>query len=141
MFLTNLPRFGKAFLLLSLAMVESHQQGPQAPGGSGPMDMVMPPPLEECCTEKKVGPYTYTLLQGDFHGSIPHQCLNNCVYTLIGTSGPKFCFGRGSASFYTILELDFVFLLYLCCIHVFLLSTGDLPTECHDHDEAGKTMM
>jgi len=96
MFLTNLPRLGKAFLLLSIAMVESHQHGTS-----------MAPPVEECCAEKKVGAYTYTLLQDDFHGSIHPQCLNNCVYTLIGTSSPKFCFGR-----------------------------GDLPAECHDREEA-----
>ena len=138
MFLTNLPRLGKAFLLLSIAMVESHQHGTSM---APPVEVEVEPPVEECCAEKKVGAYTYTLLQDDFHGSIHPQCLNNCVYTLIGTSSPKFCFGRGSASFYKMLELDFVFLLYLCCIHVFLLSTGDLPTECHDHDEASKTMM
>jgi len=31
----------------------------------------------------------------DAHGSIPHQCLNDCVYTISGTSRPKFCFARG----------------------------------------------
>jgi len=41
-----------------------------------------------------VGSVSYTLLQGDFHGSIPHQCLNDCVYTVAGTSRPKFCFEK-----------------------------------------------
>ena len=95
MFLTNLPRLGKAFLLLSIAMAESQQ---------GPMDMVMDTLGEECCTEKIVGSVSYTLLQGNFHGSIPHQCLNDCVYTVTDTSSPKFCFGRGLASIHLLLE-------------------------------------
>merc|ERR1712106_839601 len=77
-----MPRLGKAFLLLTIAMVESQH---------GPMDMVS----EECCTEKMVGSVSYTLLQDAFHGAIPHQCLNACVYTVTGTSSPKFCFQRG----------------------------------------------
>merc|ERR1719500_397466 len=75
MFLTNLPWLGKAFLLTTtIAMVES---------------------LEECCTEKMVGSVSYTLLDAAFHGELPHQCLNDCVYTVSGTSSPKFCFQRG----------------------------------------------
>ena len=95
MFLTNLPWLGTAFLLLSIAMVESQQ---------GPMDMMMDTPEEECCTEKIVGSVSYTLLQGNFHGSIPDQCLNDCVYTVTDTLSPKFCFGRGLASFHLLLE-------------------------------------
>merc|ERR1719458_2164890 len=51
--------------------------------------------LEECCTEKMVGSVSYTLLDAAFHGELPHQCLNDCVYTVSGTSSPKFCFQRG----------------------------------------------
>merc|ERR1719370_599280 len=67
----------------------------------GPMDMG--PPVEECCAEKMVGSVSYTLAEAPFRGAIPHQCLNDCVYTVTGTSSPKFCFQR-----------------------------GDLPTECLD---------
>jgi len=68
-------------------MVES-QHGPMDHGyGSGT--------AEECCTEKMVGSVSYTLLDGPFRGQIPHQCLNDCVYTVSGTSSPKFCFERG----------------------------------------------
>jgi deleted-in-malignant-brain-tumors protein 1 len=78
MFLTNLPWLGKAFLLTTtIAMVESQSR------------------LEECCTEKMVGSVSYTLLDAAFHGELPHQCLNDCVYTVSGTSSPKFCFQRG----------------------------------------------
>merc|ERR1712226_300141 len=52
---------------------------------------------------------SYTLLADAFHGEIPHQCLNDCVYTVSGTSSPKFCF-----------------------------ETGDLPTECLS-EAAGST--
>lgn len=75
MFLTNLPWLGKAFLLTTtIAMVESRWG---------------------CCTEKMVGSVSYTLLDAAFHGELPHQCLNDCVYTVSGTSSPKFCFQRG----------------------------------------------
>jgi len=65
---------------------------------------------EECCSRKMVGSVSYTLLPPTSHTLLPgpsppelphHQCLNHCVYTVSGTSTPKFCFG-----------------------------TGDLPTEC-----------
>merc|ERR1712055_31754 len=83
MFLSNLPWLGKAFLLTTTIAVVKSQH-----------DMPMPP-MEECCTEKMVGSVSYTLLDGAFHGAIPHQCLNDCVYTVTGTSSPKFCFQRG----------------------------------------------
>merc|ERR1712130_346173 len=87
MFLNNLPRLGQAFLLtIIVAMVES-QHGPMDQGyGSG---------MEECCREKMVGSVSYTLLDDPFRGQIPHQCLNDCVYTVSGTSRPKCCFERG----------------------------------------------
>ena len=96
MFLNNLPRLGRAFLLtIIVAMVES-QHGPMDQGyGSG---------MEECCREKMVGSVSYTLLDDPFRGQIPHQCLNDCVYTVSGTSRPKFCFERGSVSFHLMLE-------------------------------------
>jgi len=50
---------------------------------------------EECCAKKKVGGVSYNLLLGIFDGEIPHECLNDCVYTVSGTSSPKFCFKRG----------------------------------------------
>jgi len=51
---------------------------------------------EECCAEKVVGSVSYTLLpDAVFDGEIPGQCINNCLYTVTGTSSPKFCFGRG----------------------------------------------
>merc|ERR1712212_528709 len=102
MFFTNLPRLGEAFLLLTtiVAMVES-QHGSMGMSTHGPMDMGTP--VEECCAEKMVGSVSYTLAEAPFRGAIPHQCLNDCVYTVTGTSSPKFCFQR-----------------------------GDLPTECLD---------
>merc|ERR1711887_448706 len=72
--------------------------------GHGSMDMG--PQMEACCAEKMVGSVSYTLVEATFHGAIPHQCLNDCVYTVTGTSSPKFCFQR-----------------------------GDLPTECLDSPE------
>jgi len=72
-----LTKLGNAFLLLTIAMVESES------------------PPYECCSEKMVGGVSYTLFNDVFHGSISHQCLNDCVYTRTGTSSPKFCFGRG----------------------------------------------
>merc|ERR1712172_165579 len=50
---------------------------------------------EECCAQKVVGNVFYTLFHDVFHGSIPHQCLNNCIYTKTGTSSPKYCFEKG----------------------------------------------
>jgi len=49
----------------------------------------------ECCTEKRVGSVSYTLLPGTFHGELPSQCLNDCVYTVSGNSAQKFCFAKG----------------------------------------------
>merc|ERR1712032_1167554 len=72
-------KLGKTFFLLTIAMVESES----------------PPIHEECCSEKVVGGVSYSLFHDIFHGSIPHQCLNSCVYTRSGTSSPKFCFQRG----------------------------------------------
>ena len=89
MFLTN--RLGKAFLLLTIAMVKSQHR---------PMDMGLPlEASEECCAEKIVGSVSYTLLQDAFHGAISDQCLNNCIYTVTGSSSPKFCFQKGFPSF------------------------------------------
>merc|ERR1719180_274863 len=50
----------------------------------------------ECCEEKQVGDTFYTRLDDDdsFSG-VPDQCLNDCLYTITGTSEPKFCFARG----------------------------------------------
>ena len=90
MFLSNLPRLGKAFFLTTIvAMVEAHPT-------------VLP--MEECCTEKMVGTVSYTLLEEHFQGQIPQQCINNCVYTVTGTSNPKFCEVPGSVTFNPILE-------------------------------------
>merc|ERR1711971_1258597 len=50
---------------------------------------------EECCAQKVVGNVFYTLFHDVFHGSIPHQCLNNCIYTKTGTSSPKYFFEKG----------------------------------------------
>jgi len=52
-------------------------------------------PSTECCAEKMVGAVSYKLLPGTFHGELPPQCLNGCVYTVSGTSSPKFCFRKG----------------------------------------------
>ena len=106
MFLTKL---GNAFFLLTIAMVESQPRSKEA--------------SEECCTEKMVGSVSYTLLQsGAFHGQIPHQCPNDCIYTVTGTSSPKFCFQKGSSSFYQKMKracrigccVLIVFMLYSC---------------------------
>ena len=79
------PRLGNAFLLaVTIAVVE-------------PMSIVGP--MEECCAEKMVGSVSYSLMERGFQGSIPNQCLNNCVYTVSGTSSPKFCFQRGTFMF------------------------------------------
>merc|ERR1719460_3031542 len=61
------------------------------------------PKMEECCKEKRVGPVFYTLLPDhqSYSRELPEQCLNSCIYTVEGTSSPKFCF-----------------------------QTGDLPAEC-----------
>ena len=52
--------------------------------------------MEECCMEKRVGDTYYTLLvEESFSGGVPERCLNDCLYTITGTSEPKFCFARG----------------------------------------------
>ena len=75
-----LTKLGKAFLILTIAMVESES------------------PMMECCTEKVVGDVSYTLFHDVFHGSIPYQCLGDCIYTRTNTSSPKFCFIEGKES-------------------------------------------
>jgi len=79
MFLTNSPPFGLALLILlakSMVVEIKAQEG--------------------CCPRKMVGSVSYTLLRPEnFHQELPHQCLNDCVYTVSGTSNPKFCFGAG----------------------------------------------
>ena len=63
---------------------------------------------DECCKEKKVGSVVYTLLPPDHADrKLPHQCLNNCVYTLAGTLRPKFCFQKGSSNVTPLEELGF----------------------------------
>merc|ERR1712172_187293 len=82
-----LTKLGKVFLLLTIAMVES--KSPPIRQGY-PWDI-----HEECCAQKVVGNVFYTLFHDVFHGSIPQQCLNNCIYTKTGTSSPKYCFEKG----------------------------------------------
>ena len=48
----------------------------------------------ECCPMKMVGSTSYTLLAEHFHGKLPDQCTNSCVYTITNTSAPKFCFKK-----------------------------------------------
>ena len=93
MILNNLLWLDKAFLLIAIGIARVESQ-----------NIVVPPTKEECCTEKMVGSVSYTLLPDLFHGTIPHQCLNHCVYTVTDTLSPKFCFQRGSASFHLVLE-------------------------------------
>merc|ERR1712037_1093723 len=73
MFLTNPSQLATVLLLLTRAMVEA----------------------QECCNEKRVGSVSYTLLPSTFDGERPSQCLTGCVYTVSGTSSPKFCFAKG----------------------------------------------
>ena len=81
MFPTNPARLGMALLLL-LLLTNSMVVGMEA---------------EQCCSRKMVGSVSYTLLLPEnFHQELPHRCLNDCVYTVSGTSSPKFCFGAGS---------------------------------------------
>ena len=62
MFLTSLSWFGAVLLLFTNTKVEAQ---------------------EGCCPKKTVGSVSYTLLASDFHGELPHQCLNDCVYTRV----------------------------------------------------------
>jgi len=75
MLLTNPSQLATVLLLLTGAMLEAKDL--------------------ECCTEKRVGSVSYTLLPGTFHGELPSQCLNDCVYTVSGNSAQKFCFAKG----------------------------------------------
>ena len=79
---------------------------------------------DECCKEKKVGSVVYTLLPPDHADrKLPHQCLNNCVYTLAGTLSPKFCFQKGSSNVTPLEELGFPYRTILSYFKViFLLS-------------------
>merc|ERR1712115_7880 len=81
MFSKKIFWFGSALLLIGV-QAQSHQMHVHAQAA-------------ECCQEKTVGGVSYSLLPEDFHGSLPHQCLNSCVYTKTGKSSPKFCFARG----------------------------------------------
>ena len=50
----------------------------------------------ECCLEKRVGDIEYSLVDvGSSSSPVPEQCLNDCVYSVTGTSEPRFCFARG----------------------------------------------
>ena len=50
----------------------------------------------ECCLEKRVGDIEYSLVDvGSSSSPVPDQCLNDCVYSVTGTSEPRFCFARG----------------------------------------------
>ena len=49
----------------------------------------------ECCLEKRVGDIEYSLVDVGSSSPVPDQCLNNCVYSVTGTSEPRFCFARG----------------------------------------------
>ena len=79
MFLTSLSWLAAVLLLFTNTKVEAQ---------------------EGCCPKKTVGSISYTLLASDFHGELPHQCLNACVYTVSGTVSPTFCFIGGSAKVY-----------------------------------------
>merc|ERR1712172_383039 len=48
-----------------------------------------------CCKEKMVGTTNYTLLPNNHRHLLPLACLDNCVYTVVNTSTPKFCFVDG----------------------------------------------
>jgi len=50
---------------------------------------------DQCCFRKTVGTVSYSLLSDQPTTSVPDQCLNDCVYTVTGTSSPKFCFAAG----------------------------------------------
>ena len=50
---------------------------------------------EQCCPMKTVGNISYSLLSKPFHGELPSQCANGCVYTITNTSNPRFCFQKG----------------------------------------------
>jgi len=78
MFLTKPPRFFLTLLILlgKYLVVEIKAE-------------------EGCCPRKMVGSVSYTLQPENFHQELPHQCLKDCVYTVSGTSSPKFCFGAG----------------------------------------------
>ena len=82
MFLTNPSWLETFLLLLSKPVVEAEDLQ-----------------TKECCAKKMVGNVSYTLLPGTFHGELPSQCLNGCVYTVSGTSSPKFCFAKGLPAF------------------------------------------
>ena len=50
---------------------------------------------EQCCPMKTVGNISYSLVSKLFHGELPSQCANGCVYTITNTSNPRFCFQKG----------------------------------------------
>jgi len=77
MFFAKPSRLGTVLLLLTKGVVEAEE--------------------EECCPKKVVGSISYTLVPaGTFRGELPQQCINACVYTVSGTSSPKFCFKKGN---------------------------------------------
>ena len=85
---------------------------------------------DDCCPRKRVGSVSYTLLPaGTSHREVPSQCLNHCVYTVSGTSSPKFCFATGPAwylsQYLTMLNCRWIPRHSSSCS-----STGDLPTQC-----------
>ena len=91
---------------------------------------------KECCKDKRVGSVSYTLLPDDHqsysrelpifyfylytllpnhqnflsHRELPSQCINNCIYSVVGSSSPKFCFQKG---FFQILHSSNILGLYL----------------------------
>jgi len=61
---------------------------------------------DHCCTLKRVGGVTYSLLpSGAFNGEVPARCLNDCVYREY-TGAPRDSYRK------------------------FCFAAGDLPTEC-----------
>ena len=97
---TNLsPLLAAIFLLLTISEVESR----------------------ECCKEKRVGSTLYTLDPGLHpHRELPGECLNNCVYTVAGSSSPKFCFQKGFPSFQDLLHCSVQFDLQSLVVYAFL---------------------
>ena len=95
---------------------------------------------DECCTRKMVGSVSYTLLPASTsHRELPNQCRNDCVYTVSGTSSPKFCFARGPI-LYRACRIGFCMCFsscfappaaqYVVLLYHVVSSTGDLPTRC-----------
>ena len=97
-----MARPGITFLLLATTMLEAQPDDQDHGHGHGHghdhddyTTTVKTHPDEGCCRKKIVGSVSFTLVPDAVHAK--EVCHDNCVYTVTGTSWPRYCFQRGDS--------------------------------------------